>query len=554
MAAQAPLPITSTSLSFAAVKSEPSIAIAQPTVSTAPSSVPSAFAQILAQPLPTSSNTLNLERGNLFGVTSSGSTTSTLTVPTASTQSVSSTARSASSVFKPIFGTAMSTPASAADVKPTQPTFKPIFAGAFNQPASSASSVPATQSSTSLFGGVTNTHLASSSVPSSVPNTQNLSQSLFGIQTNSQSVVASVSTSSTQNPTPALFSGLTNSQTMATSVSSSSITQTSTPSLFGGLPNSQTMPAAVLSSSSNTQNPVPSLFHGQTNTQPMAATVSSSLSTQNSTPSLFGSWSATKSAFQFGGSSSTATSSGISTSTTTTNSNKASLQFGALKPAPAAPSAVPQNTFTFGQSPATTSFTGFGLANNTTPMTTNTPATQATFGSSVFSSPTCFANPQAQAPTPVKPFTFGASVGGGTAVVPPTFGTPASTAAPTFGNSTQSAFGGASTGFAFGNTNALPVSAASMPAPTFTFGAAPATPQNSAPSGGFNFTATLSGAQFGTPTPAGQNQFSFGTGNTDSKPAFGEHVLYFSLKYIDLTPHMQYIYSMLFGTCWLYGV
>ncbi|KAK3521931.1 hypothetical protein QTP70_020037 [Hemibagrus guttatus] len=522
VAAQAP---SSTALSFGPVKSEPSIATLQPTVSTAPSSVPSAFAQILAQPLPFSSTTLNLGEGSLFGVMASAPTTSAPTALTTSAQPVNSTVNPTQSGFKPIFGPAKTIPASAAEVKLTQTNFKPIFGHTFNQTASSASSVPATQSSTSLFGGGANTQSVFSSVPLSLPNTQSRSPSLFGSQTNSQPMAASVSTSSTQNPTPAVFGGLTNSYTMAASVpSSSSNTQNSTASLFAGRSNSQPMAASVLLSSSNTQNPASSLFCGLTSSQPMAASISSSSSsTQNSTPSLFASWSNTKSTFQFGGSSSTATSSGISTSTTTTNCTNTPLQFGALKPAPAATPAAPQNTFTFGQSPATTtSFTGFGMANNTTPMTSNTPATQATFGSSVFSASTCFANSPAPAPTPAKPFTFGASVGGGAAVTPLPFGTPASTAAPTFGNSTQSAFGGASTGFAFGNTNALPVSAASMPAPTFTFGAAPATPQNSATSGGFNFTATLSGAQFGTPTPAGQNQgFSFGAGNTDNKPAFG---------------------------------
>ncbi|KAK2823371.1 hypothetical protein Q7C36_019971 [Tachysurus vachellii] len=525
VAAQVSSSITSIASSFGPVKSEPSIATPQPTVSTVPSSVPSAFAQILAQPLPSSSTTLNLGGGSLFGFMASAPATSAPSAPTSSAQPASSTTNPTPSVFKPIFGPAMTTQAPSADVKPTQTTFKPIFGGAFNQTASTASSVPATQSSTSLFCGITNTQPVFSSVPSSVPSSQSPSQSLFGSQTNSQPMAASASASSTQNPTPAVFARLTNSHTMAASVSSSSSnTQNSTASLFAGLSKSQPMAASVLSSSSSTQNPASSLFCGLTSSQPMAASISSSSSsTQNSTPSLFPSWSTTKSNFQFGGSSSTATtSSGISTSTTTTNCTNTTLQFNALKPAPAASPAAAQNAFTFGQNPAatTTSFTGFGITNSTTPMTSNTPATQTTFGSSVFSASTGFANPSA--PTPVKPFTFGASVGGGTAVTPLPFGTPASTAAPTFGNSTKSAFGGTSTGFAFGNTSALPVTAASMPAPTFTFGAAPAIPQNSATSGGFNFSATLSGAQFGTPTPAGQNQgFSFGAGNTDNKPAFG---------------------------------
>ncbi|XP_046716788.1 nuclear envelope pore membrane protein POM 121 isoform X1 [Silurus meridionalis] len=512
VAAQASSSITSTTLSFGAVKSEPSIVTPQSTVSTAPSSVASAFAQILAQPLPSSSVTLNLG-GGPFVFTSSAPTACATIAPTVSVPPASSRSNPTPSEFKPIFGPAMMTPASTAADKPSQNTFKPIFGSAFNQPASST--VPAAQINTSLFGGVTSTQPVSCSVPLPVPNTQNSSQSLFGSQSNSHSVALSVSMSSTQNPSPALFGGLTNSQTMAVSVSSSSKnTQNSTPSLFGGLPNSQPMAASVLTSSSNAQNPAASLFQGL-NSSSMTASTSSS--TQNSSTPLFAGWNAAKSTFQFGGSLSTAASSGISTSTTT-NSTNTTLQFGALKPAPTAP----QNTFTFGQSPATTSFTGFGMPNNANPMT-NTPSTQATFGSSAFSPSTCFANPQSQAPTPVKPFTFGASAGGGTAATPLAFGTPASTAAPTFGNSTQSAFGGTSTAFAFGNTSTVPVSAASMPAPAFKFGAAQAAQQNStATSGGFNFTTPLSGAQFGTPTQTGQNQgFSFGAGNTDNESAFG---------------------------------
>ncbi|KAF5892953.1 nuclear envelope pore membrane protein, partial [Clarias magur] len=513
VAVQAPSSVTSTALSFGAVKTEPPTATPQPTVSTAPSSMPSAFAQILAQPLPSSSTILKPAGGNPFGFTSSAPTTCTV-----SAQPASSTANPTQSTFKPIFAPAMTMAAATAEVKTTPTTFKPIF-GSFNEPASSTSSVPATQSSISLFGGVTNTQSASSSLTSSGP-TQNPSQSLFGSQSNSHSVAAPVSSSSIQNPTPSVFGGLTTSQTMAVSISSSaSNTQNSTQSLFGGLANSQPMTASLLPSSSNNQNPAQSMFRGLASSQPMAASIStSSSSTQNST-SLFGRLGAPKSSFQFGGLSSTPASSGVSTSTTSTSSTNTTLQFGSLKPAPTAPSAAPQNTFAFGQSTDTTSFTGFGMATNTTPMTSSTPATQATFGSPLFSASTGFANPPAS--SPVKPFAFGASAGR-TTVTPLTFGTPASTAAPTFGNSTQSVFGGASTGFGFGNTTALPVSAASVPAPTFTFGAAAATPQNSAASGGFNFTAALSGAQFGTPTPAGQNQgFSFGAGNTDNKSSFG---------------------------------
>ncbi|XP_036451217.1 nuclear envelope pore membrane protein POM 121 isoform X2 [Colossoma macropomum] len=466
--AQIPTPVVSTGLSTGAVKSEPVLAAPQPTVSnslapaTQPAtSMPSAFAQILAQPLQPLPSTVSLGGSSLFSLQPVATLASASPTPTASialTVAANSAASPAPSGFKPIFGAATTAPASATDVKPTQPTFKPIFGStagggvsAFGQPAKSASSAPATQSATSLFGSLTNTQPTGASAASSTPATQAPSQSLFG------------SWSATSAPAPA--------------------------------------PAP-------TSAPAP---------------------TVNST-------------FQFGASSSTPAASGLSTSTTTSSSATATFQFGAVKPPQTAAPAAPQSTFTFGQTPAvqnstTTPFGGFGMASNTATTTASAPTTQATFGSSAFSTSMSFPNAATQAPAAAKPFTFGASTGGSTAT-PFAFGAPASTAAPAFGTPSQPTFGSTSAGFSFGNTTTPSVApafgattqtAAPVPAPAFTFGAAPATPQNSAQSapapaasGGFNFTASLSGAQFGTPAPPAQTPgFTFGASNTDNKPAFG---------------------------------
>ncbi|KAL6473293.1 hypothetical protein MHYP_G00194810, partial [Metynnis hypsauchen] len=465
--AQTPAPVVSAGLNTGAVKSEPVLAAPQPVVSnslapaTQPAtSMPSAFAQILAQPLQPSPSTVSLGGSSLFSLKPVATLASASPTPTASialTVAANSAASPAPSGFKPIFGAATTAPASAADVKPTQPTFKPIFGsttgggGAFGQPVKSASPAPATQSATSLFGSLTNTQPTGSSAASSTPATKTPSQSLFG------------SWGATSAPAPA--------------------------------------PAP-------TSAPAP---------------------TVNST-------------FQFGVSSSAPAASGLSTSTTTSSSSTTHFQFGAVKPPQTAAPAAPQSTFTFGQTPAvqnstTTPFGGFGMASNTTTTAASAPTTQATFGSSAFSTSMSFPSATTQAPAAAKPFTFGASSGGSTAT-PFTFGTPASTAAPAFGTPSQPTFGSTSAGFSFGNTttpSAAPAfgattqTVAPVPAPTFTFGAALATPQNSAQSapapaasGGFNFTASLSGAQFGTPAPPAQTPgFTFGPSNTDNKPAFG---------------------------------
>ncbi|XP_072514448.1 nuclear envelope pore membrane protein POM 121 [Salminus brasiliensis] len=530
---QAPVSVAPAGQGTGALKSEPALASPLPIVSAslAPatqsaSPMPSAFAQILAQPLQPLSSTLSPGGSSLFSLKPQAAPASAAPTPTASTiptMPASSATNPAPSGFKPIFGAATTAPASAAEVKPTQPAFKPIFGSAaegslsaFGQPATSVPSAPVSQSATSLFGNLTNTHPASASVASSTP-----------------------------------------------------ATQTPSKSLFGNWPSASAAPAPAVNST-----------------------------------------------FQFGAPSSTP-SSGLGGGTTTTSSSSSTtstFQFGALKPSqtapPAAPPAAPQSTFMFGQTPAApnstaTTFGGFGMVSNTATTTASAPTTQATFGSSSFSTSTSFPNATTQAPAATKPFTFGAGSGGsgpapfafgvpastaapsfgtpsqsafgstttastfgtpsqpafgsttaaptfGTASQPtfgsttaaPTFGTPSqptfgsTTAAPTFGTPTQPTFGSASTGFSFANTTTQSVApafgattqtAAPVPAPAFTFGGAPATPQNNAQnapapaaSGGFNFTASLSGAQFATPAPAAQTQgFTFGNSNADNKLTFG---------------------------------
>ncbi|XP_076876392.1 nuclear envelope pore membrane protein POM 121 [Brachyhypopomus gauderio] len=456
----APSLAASTAPGVNAVKPELPLSAPQPAVP-APSglptttTVPSAFAQILAQPLQPSS-VFAAVGGGLGSAPSPASTAATLTAACSSPLDVSS-AKPTPSGFKPIFGVATTAPAPAASIKPTQPTFKPIFGSAglsaFAQPATSASPTPATKSSALMFSSLTNTQppQPATSVPTSTPAAQAPQQSVF-------SSWGAAATAPTPAPTPA--PGLTPSGT-----------------------------------------------------------------------------------FQFRAPSSTST---TTTSNATSSSTTATFQFNAIKPTQTPLPLATQSTFTFGQVPAAQNstaspFRGFGMPNSTSTTTTaNTPATQAAFGSSTFSASTTFPSAPAQAPAASKPFAFGAGGGSG-ALAPFTFGAPPSTAPPAFGTPAQPTFGVPSTGFSFGNTSMVPPAFGATtqatapapipaPAPTFTFGSAQANPQNSAPgatalppSGGFNFAATLSGAQFGTPAPGGQTPgFSFGTNNAGtSTPAFG---------------------------------
>nr|XP_055064023.1 nuclear envelope pore membrane protein POM 121 isoform X2 [Misgurnus anguillicaudatus] len=287
------------------------------------------------------------------------------------------------------------------------------------------------------------------------------------------------------------------------------------------------------------------LFGGLSSTQPPAVSTSSAgppPATQAPSQSLFGGWNATttsapsvNASLQFGAAPTTTAAPAASTTTSSAGGTNSAFQFGAPKPAPA-PQA--QSSFTFGQLSAnqnstSMSFGGFGTTANAPATTMEATTTQTVFGSSTMTtSASTFPGATQQTPAASKPFTFG----GNSAASPFGFGANASTAAPTFGTTSQPTFGGASSGFPFGNTttpSAAPIFGASTqttaplpaPAPTFGFGGASTAPQNLAPStpappasGGFNFGGSVSGTPFGTPAPA--TPLSFGANNTENKPAF----------------------------------
>ncbi|XP_065116587.2 nuclear envelope pore membrane protein POM 121 [Paramisgurnus dabryanus] len=291
------------------------------------------------------------------------------------------------------------------------------------------------------------------------------------------------------------------------------------------------------------------LFGGLSSTQPPAVSTSFAgppPATQAPSQSLFGGWNATTTSalsvnpsLQFGAAPTTTATPAASTTTASAGGTNSALQFGAAKPAPA-PQA--QSSFTFGQLSAnqnstSMSFGGFGMTANAPATTMEATTTQTVFGSSTMTtSASNFPGATQQPPAASKAFTFGGNSGAS----PFGFGTNASTAAPTFGTTSQPTFGGPSSGFPFGNTttpSAAPIFGASTqttaplpaPAPTFGFGGASTVPQNPAPStpappasGGFNFGGSVPGTPFGTPAPATQPQgFSFGANNTENKPAFG---------------------------------
>uniref|UniRef100_A0A3P9PUF8 POM121 transmembrane nucleoporin n=1 Tax=Poecilia reticulata TaxID=8081 RepID=A0A3P9PUF8_POERE len=273
--------------------------------------------------------------------------------------------------------------------------------------------------------------------------------------------------------------------------------------------------------------------------------------------SVFGNWSppSTGSMFQFGAAAITAaTTTAASAPAISKTSN---FSFGAAQPDPQAP-----KVFSFGQpsscqSTTTDSFGGFGLANTVSsatataaPTTATTHPTQPTF---TFGKP-AFEAPAAQpafssSSAPPKPFTFGSggasstTAGTATAPAPFTFAAPApatATSAPTFGTPAKPAFGAGSTGFAFG-ANAAPsvtpsfggsTQTQSSSTSTFPFGSSSGGAQSAASgsaqpaTGGFNFGASMSCPQFGTPvssnTAPQMGSFNFGAGAAADKPAFGE--------------------------------
>uniref|UniRef100_A0A3B5LHP3 Uncharacterized protein n=1 Tax=Xiphophorus couchianus TaxID=32473 RepID=A0A3B5LHP3_9TELE len=238
--------------------------------------------------------------------------------------------------------------------------------------------------------------------------------------------------------------------------------------------------------------------------------------------SLFGNWSAppttsscssasgqplsTGSMFQFGAAATTAAATTAASAPAISKTNN--FSFGATQPDPQAP-----KVFSFGQpsssqSTTTASFGGFGLPTQPT----------FTFGNGAASSTTAG----------TAPFTFAAPA--------PT----AATSAPTFGTPAKPVFGTGSTGFAFG-ANAAPsvtpsfggsTQTQSSSTSTFPFGSSsgatqPAASGSAQPAtGGFNFGASMSCPQFGTPvssnTAPQMGSFNFGAGAAADKPAFGE--------------------------------
>ncbi|XP_070699775.1 nuclear envelope pore membrane protein POM 121 [Pempheris klunzingeri] len=467
---------------------------------------PSAFTQVLGQ---ASSSTPLATAAGLFGLGSQISTpiassasnpvTATATAPASSAVSVSNTNPLLASGFKPIFAvtaTTTSSATSAPDSNPSAQNFKPIFgattAGAgFGQSPSLTTTNPA------------------STVPSST------TSSIFGGLTSSTTSA------------PSVFPGLSNTLTGTASTGSVTITQ----------------PAA--------QPPVKTLF-GNLST-PSTSTSAASAQALN-----------TGSTFQFGTAATTtaaaaaAAAAAVAAAATTTTSSNSAFTFGATQPDSQA--ASNQKVFTFGQAApsqntTTASFGGFAMAS--TASTTSAATTQSTFafGKSSFQAPATqstfgsSAAPAAQSPfgssaAPPKPFPFGSAASSAPASNPaPTpfgFGAAAVTTATGFGTPAKPAFGGSSTGFAFGGTTA-PTAAPSAPpsfgsatqtqsssSATFPFGGAapqqtPPGPAQPAPSG-FNFGAGLPCPQFGTPVannPAPQmGNFNFGAAATD-KPAFG---------------------------------
>ncbi|XP_008426898.1 nuclear envelope pore membrane protein POM 121 isoform X1 [Poecilia reticulata] len=445
---------------------------------------PSAFTQVLAQvsKATTSIPAASITGPTLFGLpalisTSSAPSVSTTAAPplapTSSSQPISTTNPLLTAVFKPIFAAATTTSSSAAssETKPLPQNFKPIFP---QPPSISATSTASTLSATTM--------------------------SVFGVTTSSSSS----------------FSGFNN--------ASAGIATTTQPATLPG---------------------VKSVFGNWS--APPTTTTSTCSSASVQPPS-------TGSMFQFGAAAITAaTTTAASAPAISKTSN---FSFGAAQPDPQAP-----KVFSFGQpsscqSTTTDSFGGFGLANTVSsatataaPTTATTHPTQPTF---TFGKP-AFEAPAAQpafssSSAPPKPFTFGSggasstTAGTATAPAPFTFAAPApatATSAPTFGTPAKPAFGAGSTGFAFG-ANAAPsvtpsfggsTQTQSSSTSTFPFGSSSGGAQSAASgsaqpaTGGFNFGASMSCPQFGTPvssnTAPQMGSFNFGAGAAADKPAFG---------------------------------
>ncbi|XP_051539554.1 nuclear envelope pore membrane protein POM 121 isoform X2 [Myxocyprinus asiaticus] len=423
-------------------------------------SMPSAFAQILARPLqPTSSSPSLGGGGSLFSLIKPVATPATeppiftTAAPTATATPsvlVNSIGTPLSSGFKPIFGAATTAPASTVDVKPTQPTFKPLFDSttgsgiiAFGKtaiPTTSTPAAPATQNSGMLFGGITSTQPATVSAPSATPALQASTPSLFG----------SWNTTTTSAPASntAFQFGATSTTITAPALSTSTASAGGTTSAFQ-------FGAAKPAPTPQMQNTF--TFGQQSNNL-------------NSTSTPFGGFGLTNNATVTSEAPTTQTTFGSSTFTASTSFPGASQQ------APAA-----SKPFTFGSSSG------------------NTGAAPFTFGAAASTAAPAFGTNSQPAfgGAPSTGFSFGNTT---TPSVAPAFGASTQTTAPIPTPAPTFTFGGALT-------------ATQNPTPSTL--APPA-------AGGFNFGASLSGTPFGTPTPAAQTPgFSFGANNTDSKPAFG---------------------------------
>uniref|UniRef100_A0A096MDV8 POM121 transmembrane nucleoporin n=1 Tax=Poecilia formosa TaxID=48698 RepID=A0A096MDV8_POEFO len=445
---------------------------------------PSAFTQVLAQvsKATTSIPAAPITGPTLFGLpalisTSSAPSISTTTAPplapTSSSQPISTTNPLLTAVFKPIFAAATTTSSSAAssETKPLPQNFKPIFP---QPPSISATSTASTLSATTM--------------------------SVFGVTTSSSSS----------------FSGFNN--------ASAGIATTTLPATLPG---------------------VKSLFGNWS--APPTTTTSSCSSASVQPPS-------TGSMFQFGAAATTAAA--TTAASAPAISKPSNFSFGAAQSDPQA-----SKVFSFGQpsssqSTTTASFGGFGLANTVStvaptataaPTAATTHPTQPTFtfGKPAFEAPA--AQPAFSSSSgPLKPFTFGSSgassttAGTATAPAPFTFAAPApaaavATSAPTFGTPAKPAFGAGSTGFAFG-ANAAPsvtpsfggsTQTQSSSTSTFPFGSSSGAAQSAASgsaqpaTGGFNFGASMSCPQFGTPvssnTAPQMGSFSFGAGAAADK-------------------------------------
>ncbi|XP_059394848.1 nuclear envelope pore membrane protein POM 121-like isoform X2 [Carassius carassius] len=427
--------VAPTNPSSGVVKSESGLTTLQPSFSTQSfistlaskpaTSMPSAFAQILAQPLqPTSSKPSLGGGGSLFSSIN----------PTSTVASVNSISSPLSSGFKPIFGAASTTPASTAEVKPTQPTFKPLFGtgsgiSSFGQtPTTSTPAAPVSQNSGMLFGGLTSTQPATVSTSSPAPTTQTSSQSLFGSWT--------ATTTSTPATNATFQFGATLTATAAPTLNTNTVNASGTTSAFqigaakpAPAPQAQsTFTFGQLSANQNSTStpfggfgmttstttssgtpPIQTAFGSSTFTVPSTFPASTQQTPAASKPFTFGAGggSSGTSPFMCGAAASTAApafgtnsqptfgGAGFSFGNTTTPS--AAPAFGASTQTVASLSA-PAPTFTFGGASTATQ--------NAAPSTPAPPASGGfNFGASLSAAP--FGTPAPAAQTPG--FSFGAS-------------------------------------------------------------------------------------------------------------------------------------------------